>query len=72
MPELPYSGGSHPLEVVNQEGNSTSEVHDLCVCSTLYNTMPNLPATSGEFHNERHQAEKLGTALAFHELMSRP
>lgn len=60
------------MEFVHQEGDSASETHDLCVCSTLYNTMPNLPSTSGEYHNEGHQAQKLGAALAFHELISRP
>lgn len=60
------------MDTVHMEGSSASEVHDLCVCSTLYNTQPNLPSTTGEFHNERHQAEKLGAALAFHELISRP
>lgn len=63
MPEMPCT---------YQEGSSAVEVHDLCVCSTLYNTQPNLPSTTGEYHNERHQSEKLGSALAFHELFTRP
>ncbi len=49
---LPWSGGPQPLEVVNMEGSSASEVHDLCTCSTLYNTAPNMPSMSGEYHNE--------------------
>lgn len=56
MPLLPASGGAQSLPCDYSEGSSTVEVHDLCVCSTLYNTMPNMPATSGEYHNEHKQA----------------
>lgn len=66
------SGGPRPLECVYSEGSSAVEVHDLCVCSTLYNTLPNVPSTTGEYHNEQHQASKLGASLAFHALISRP
>lgn len=60
------------MEFISTNDDSASETHDLCVCSTLYNTFPNMPSTSGQYHNEQHQADKLGAALAFHELISRP
>lgn len=56
------------FEVVHMEGSSASEVHDLCVCSTLYNTLPNMPSMSGEYHNEKTRSQGVAGPLAFHEL----
>lgn len=56
------------MECTYMEGSSAVEVHDLCVCSTLYNTLPNMPATSGEYHNEASRSQGVAGPLSFHEL----
>jgi hypothetical protein len=61
------------METIHQEGSSATEVHDMCVCSTLYCTTPNMPATSGEYHNEHARyPQPESSPLAFHNLITRP
>jgi 3'-phosphoadenosine 5'-phosphosulfate (PAPS) 3'-phosphatase len=58
MPMLPMSGGAMPMQTVTVDGDAASETHDMCVCSTLYHTMPNMPATSSEYENESRKMPK--------------
>lgn len=60
------------MEVVHQEGSAPSEVHEMCVCSTLYCTQPNMPSTSGEYQNESRRYSEAGSPLAWHDLITRP
>lgn len=60
------------MEVIHQEGSSTSEIHEMCVCSTLYCTTPNMPSTSNEYHNESRRYPEAGSPLAYHDLITRP
>jgi hypothetical protein len=60
------------MEFIHQDGDSTSEVKDMCVCSTLYCTRPNLPSPTGEYHNEGNRYADSSSPLAFHNLIARP
>lgn len=60
------------METIHMEGSSAVEVHDMCVCSTLYCTRPNMPSTTGEYHNESNRYADSSSPLAFHDLIARP
>lgn len=76
MSDLPMSGGPQPMECVYCEGSAPSEIHMLSTHSTLYNTLPNMPSTTGEYHNEAARGSKGAQGVAgdlmFHQIIERP
>lgn len=54
-----------PLQVITVDGDSTSETHELMVCSTLYNTFPNVADDWTGFNNEGKPVRSV--SAPFHE-----